>query len=75
MLDVKQKQFLTILVLVALIFSNLVLFALWNESKSNIEIIKTNAVNKLIECECDGFERINSWDKNNSLSGLMIPLK
>jgi hypothetical protein len=57
MLDVKQKQFITIMVLVALILSNLVLFVLWNEAKANVEVVKENAINELVKCGCEGYWR------------------
>lgn len=57
MLNIKQKQFLTILVLIALIGSNLLLFSFWNEAKLNIEIVKANAINELVECGCEGYWR------------------
>jgi len=55
MLDVKQKQFLTIFVLIALIASNLCLFVLWQEASNNVEIVKQNAISELTECGCEGY--------------------
>jgi len=69
MLDVKQKQFFTILVLVALIASNGCLFVLWNEAKANVEVVKWNAINELVKCGCEGWSNelflpLNNKDNN-----------
>jgi hypothetical protein len=64
MLNDKQKQFLTIFVLIALIASNLLLFFVWQESISNLEVVKSNAVNELVECGCEGFYKVPQHDLN-----------
>jgi hypothetical protein len=50
MREVSKKQFVTIFVLVALLTCVGLLFVLWQESSSNLEVVKRNAVRALDEC-------------------------
>jgi hypothetical protein len=78
MLNSTQRKFILFLVVLGLIAGNVVTLVALNEAKANLEVVKENAVNELIECGCEGYWRgvpyaYNSRDVN--LGGLTIPFK
>lgn len=55
MLNGKQKLFLVVFVFLGLLCSNIVLFFAWQESLNNVNIVKQNAIDELVECGCEGY--------------------